>query len=227
MKQRVKQRCRKGAMKGMKRFMIIGACLLISAAVSVGSVLASSIVLDSNFPSDYARYTFIDETGTGQTEYVAPYPATLDGKAAYLVCFDINNATYIGRAYTGVLQAAVTDADKEAVWLMDHLLGKTPKDSASYLGPISMAIWQIEFPSSNKSDGTLTMPHDPAAQTWVARAETAVAAGYAPDMLIFTPNDRSSQRFGVVNPVAEPGTVILIGSGLIGLTGISRKTLVK
>jgi hypothetical protein len=81
-----------------------------------------------------------------------------------------------------------------------------------------MAIWQIEFPSSTNSEGG-TMPIDPAAAAWITEAQAAVASGYQPDNVFFTPDDPALQRFVEISQAPEPSNLILFGSGLLGLAG--------
>ena len=53
--------------------------------------------------------------------------------------------------------------------------------------------------------------------------------GGSPEKLYFSagPNDEANGLFGVIQPVPEPTTMLLLGSGLIGLAGYGRKKFFK
>jgi uncharacterized protein (TIGR03118 family) len=53
--------------------------------------------------------------------------------------------------------------------------------------------------------------------------------GGSPEKLYFSagPNDEVNGLFGVIQPVPEPGTMLLLASGLIGLAGYGRKKFFK
>jgi hypothetical protein len=97
-----------------------------------------------------------------------------------------------------------------------------------------LAIWQIEFSSSNNYEGGI-MPIDPAAQIWISEAESAVANGYQPDSVFFIPDDSSAQRFVEISETSDPGTLgilapepgslELMGTGLLGLACLLRRKL--
>lgn len=190
------------------------------------SAMASDVTVNLNPDlNQYATYTYTGSDGNQHQEYVAPYAATvtIDGvqQQGFLACFDINKPTYVGQDYAGTLVTPTTTADFEASWLLDQLVGTTWQTDPSYLGPISLAIWQVEF-----DPATGEMATDPAAQPWVDAAAAAVAGGYVPDKLMFLPDDTSSQRFGVITlnaPVPEPGTLAMFGSGIVGLAGVLRR----
>jgi hypothetical protein len=205
--------------------------------VFVSTAFADGITITASYPSGILWYTFTATNGNTYTEPVAPYASTttIGGNtvSSSIICLDINNPTDVGEFYSGTFGSAVTLADDESSWLADQLSGTSSEVSlASYTGPISLAIWQIEFPSSNNYEGGI-MPIDPAAQIWISEAEAAVANGYQPDSVFFIPDDSSAQRFveisetfdpgtlGILAP--EPGTLELMGTGLLGLACILRR----
>ena len=227
---------------------ILGPALLGLAFAS--TAFADGITLSGDYPNGYIWYSFtaaseittngtiISTSSTTYNEPVSPYTATSTISGVTLpsqfACLDINNPTDVGTFYTGTFGFAVTTADDEVSWLADRLAGTTPNNPLGSTGDISMAIWQIEFSSSTDSEGG-PMPIDPAAQIWITDATDAVADGYQPDSVFFTPVDSTSQRFVEISltpkqgtlellPHApEPGTLGLMGTGLLGLVGLVRR----
>lgn len=212
------------------------------------TAFADGITLSGNYPGGYLFYTFttsseitttgqiVSTSSTAYTEPVSPYTATskINGITfpSQFACVDINNPTNVGTFYSGKFGVAVTTADDEVSWLADQLAATTPKNPSPYTGAISMAIWQLEFPSSTNADGG-PMPVDPAAQIWITDAANAVANGYQPDSVFFTPDNPATQRFveisltsrpGTLQMLApEPGSLVLMGTGLLGLAGFVRR----
>ena len=224
----------------MKSFVVRTLGLALLGLALASSAFADGITLNGNLSSPtYLYYTFTSTskiTTTGQiistsptkvNEWVSPYPATstINGVdfATEFGCLDINNGTNVGTFYSGTFGYAVTTADDEVSWLADQLADTTPSNplivrGVDESGPISMAIWQIEFPSSTNSDGG-TLPIDPAAAAWIEEAKAAVEGGYQPDSVFFTPEVPARQRFVEITLAPEPSNLILLGSGLLGIAG--------
>jgi hypothetical protein len=208
-------------------------CLLFAAAAHADTV---TLTLNPNLSSPtYTYYTYTDYAGDSVGEWVAPYQITLSDPtgpyngAAYAICFDINNATYVGQADTGHLVYDYTDTDVLEATYLANLLNTDGDQSApvAVQGAIALAIWQIMFPTSTNSENEPFGPSqwDPAAQPYIALAAAAVAAGNwtswdTSNYPMWVPDNPAFQRFGVilqdsppvVNP--EPGGWLLFGTGL-------------
>jgi len=212
--------------------------LAILSLVFASTAFADGITLSGNYPNGYLWYTFTATNGNTYSEPVSPYTATSSINGVNIPsqfgCLDINNPTDVGSFYSGTFGYAVTTADDEVSWLADQLAGTTPNNPSPNTGAISMAIWEIEFPSSTDSEGG-GMPIDPAAQIWIDDAAYAVLeGGYKPDSVFFTPDDPGSQRFveisltsdpGTLDLIPEPGTLGMMGAGLLGLALMLRRRL--
>jgi PEP-CTERM motif len=229
-------------------------CSLAQPARATNLTGSLTITLDPNYPADYFAYTFTPSgtydgtsftagTGSAVTEYVAPYSATLSDSngntnaTVYLICYDINNDTNVGTAYTGTYGYNTDTASLEATYLANLLNWYGGASAPTAIkGALSMAMWQVMFGSSNKAQGTnLTMPVDPAAQSYITQAAFAVSSGFwtpAKSALYptFMPDNPAIQRFGLLfpgtkpfEPVPEPGSFFLLGSALAGIGLFGRR----
>lgn len=210
-------------LKTSSRVLIRLAC--IGAIATVGAHAATIVVtLDPYWP-DYHQYTYTATDLSSHTLPTGPYLATFAGgsfnsSTVYLFCLDFNIDTNIGQPYSGYLVYPTTQADIESAYLENKVLhgGGYDADVQSLSGPVSMAIWTLENPSSANPK---PFPVDPTTAALVAEAQNAYlngtwTASMAKDFPMWIPDTiGSSQRFGVMT-TPEPGSASLFGiAGLL------------
>jgi hypothetical protein len=157
--------------------------------------------------------------GTSYYDYAGAFQLTIDGNNSIGYCIDLFHTTYVPSGpYTTTLVALDPNQkwQAQAAWLMDNCGGTDIQNAA-----VQLAIWNVEY-------GGLTYIGDNSGGqvgVWFNNYMTALgnnlysgtkyqiaplAASYGAQNLLVDPPPA---------PVAEPTTLMLLGSGLIGLAG--------
>lgn len=194
--------------------------IFLGFTVTAGASVISVTGLDW-----WTQVTFTDNEGNPESGYAGKFLLTIDGKSTSGFCIDLDSTTYVPLVYGG----SVTDLDtsklwqKQAAWLMEKY-GASTDDFVN--AALQLVIWDkeytlFEYTGSNTSiinnisqmlTYIGTMPSDYSGTGYqIAHLETS-KYGKGQDLIVKS-----------TAPVPEPATLLLIGSGLLGLAGIRRK----
>jgi hypothetical protein len=203
---------------------------LIGLAVVGALLLAGTAVADS-----------VTLTGAGPANqggvYVYPYTLQIGSNTYAAICDDYNHEVWVGENWTANIYSFSQYQSgrfgneglqnyEEAAWLLSQI----PTAGASEVGDINFAVWSIFTsgvpvqPQTGSLDGS---------GYWLTQATTAANNNFYgmnfSNYRIVTPTDNgtdSPQEYLIVT-APEPSSLLMLGTGLIGIAGVVKKKLVR
>jgi hypothetical protein len=177
-------------------------------------------------------------------EDVYPYYASANGGASFsLMCLSFDNSMSVGESWTATVETISTTAQEEAAWLLNDAETAVKGNNTALQIADQWAAWEL---FSTNAANNANPPAGAATQLADAKADYASEplsfyenfVLYAPEAGSQTPgygtpqtfigDAPASQTFNDNAPTPEPGSLILLGTGLLGLAAFMfrRKHLV-
>jgi hypothetical protein len=170
---------------------------------------------------------YLHNSGVYQGGYAGgPRAVTIDGLPAELVCDDFVGDVSVGQVFTATVStfdtlsgvrfqqatpAATLQLYDEAGFLYDQTLAAP----SSEWGNLQYALWAVFDPAVESLPGFTTTGATPSSY-WLNLAQTQT---YTPDefsnVVIYTPTDGKTQELIGSVTTPEPGSVVLLGAGLL------------
>jgi hypothetical protein len=175
--------------------------------------------------------------------YMSPYTGTVNGQQVILNCDDFFHEVKVGDVWqanqtslangTNMSDTRFDDLTlyQEAAWLTTQY-ASNPATNAPETVAIQSAIWDLfQGQTANAPDPAISVINQDNSSWWVQQAQTNYATSgldystfsVLTDVNADTRYDASSKQEFIVHTTPEPGTLVLLATGLFGIVMVVRR----
>jgi hypothetical protein len=217
--------------------------LAVASAFVASSVAAHADSLTLGSPGEAMTFSIFNQTETAQGGNFSPSSAVIGGQTVVfgaVYCVDLfheiePNQTYNGVTFTtnGVVNNQMINNKNQIAWLLLNITATTADQQAG----LQAAIWEEEYGNAfSLITGGNIAADETADLNALSEAGSYSSTLYTQVDWITPPyttsgwdkdenNDYLQGLVGVPDPVPEPGTLSLLGTGILGIAGLVRRRM--